>query len=273
MYKYVLLSLIMINILFVPSFADHNPKIVMTFLTEQKDFSSEEEIPVNILVLNKGDQCSLISDIGVEYTSASISLLPPDVPIKYILPETFQLLPGDSKKVTVNLKIYPDMIPTNYAIGSFLQIAPCDDSFHNPDFLSGPRLDMTINPPQPNQCMIATAAYASEMEPQVQQLREIRDNTVLSTVSGTAFMTIFHQLYYSFSPTIADFERDLPIFKEAIRILMTPMLSSLSIMTLAENGSETQVLGLGISVIALNLGMYVVTPVLVGFTIHRHFKR
>ena len=38
------------------------------------------------------------------------------------------------------------------------------------------------------------------------------------------------------------------------------MLSSLSIMTLADEGSETQVLVLGISVIALNLGMYIVAP-------------
>ncbi len=41
------------------------------------------------------------------------------------------------------------------------------------------------------------------------------------------------------------------------------MISSLSIMTLTEDGSEVEVLGLGISVIALNLGMYVATPVII----------
>ena len=121
-------------------------------------------------------------------------------------------------------------------------------------------------------CLIATAAYGSELAPQVQFLREIRDNTLLSTSSGMAFMTGFNQLYYSFSPTIADLEREHPLFQETVRALITPMLSSLSIMTLAEDGSEAQVLGLGISVIVLNLGMYIAAPVVVGFKVHKHLK-
>ena len=121
-------------------------------------------------------------------------------------------------------------------------------------------------------CLIATAAYGTELAPQVQFLREIRDNTVMSTASGASFMTGFNQLYYSFSPTIADMERENPIFQEAVRAFITPMISSLSIMTLAENGSEAEVLGLGISVIALNLGMYIAAPAFIGFKVHRHFK-
>ena len=66
-------------------------------------------------------------------------------------------------------------------------------------------------------------------------------------------MTGFNTLYYSFSPTIADWERENPVFQEAVRAFITPMISTLSIMTLAEDGSEVEVLGLGISVIALNL--------------------
>jgi len=121
-------------------------------------------------------------------------------------------------------------------------------------------------------CLIATAAYGSELAPQVQFLREIRDNTLLSTSSGTTFMTGFNQVYYSFSPTIADLEREYPVFQETVRAFITPMLSSLSIMTLAEDGSEAQVLGLGISIILLNLGMYIAAPVLIGIRIHKHFK-
>mgnify|MGYP001255320227 FL=1 len=121
-------------------------------------------------------------------------------------------------------------------------------------------------------CLIATAAYGSELAPQVQFLREIRDNTLLSTSSGMAFMTGFNQLYYSFSPTIADLEREHPLFQETVRVLITPMLSSLSIMTLAEDGSEAQVLGLGISVIVLNLGMYIAAPTVIGFKVHKHLK-
>jgi len=109
-------------------------------------------------------------------------------------------------------------------------------------------------------CLIATAAYGTELAPQVQLLREIRDNTVMSTSSGAAFMTGFNQIYYSFSPTIADMERENPMFQEAVRAFITPMISTLSIMTLAEDGSDAQVLGLGISVIMLNLGIYIAAP-------------
>jgi len=121
-------------------------------------------------------------------------------------------------------------------------------------------------------CLIATAAYGTELAPQVQFLREIRDNTVMSTASGAAFMTGFNQLYYSFSPTIADMERENPMFQEIVRAFITPMVSTLSIMTLAEDGSEVEVLGLGISVIALNMGMYIAAPAFIGFKIHNHFK-
>jgi len=118
-------------------------------------------------------------------------------------------------------------------------------------------------------CLIATATYGSEMSPQVQLLREIRDNQLMNTESGTAFMSGFNELYYSFSPAIADMERESPIFKEAIKIAITPMISSLSIMENAN--SESEVLGLGLSVIALNLGMYIGVPAVVIVGIKKKF--
>jgi len=107
-------------------------------------------------------------------------------------------------------------------------------------------------------CLIATAAYGSEMAPQVQLLREIRDNQLMNTESGSAFMGTFNDIYYTFSPTIADMERENPMFKEIVKAGLTPMLSTLSIMENAN--SESEVLGLGLSVIALNLGMYIGLP-------------
>jgi hypothetical protein len=70
-------------------------------------------------------------------------------------------------------------------------------------------------------CLIATATYGSEMAPQVQLLREIRDTQLM-------------------------------------RIGITPLLSTLSVMSYAE--SESEVLGYGIGVILMNLGMYVGIP-------------
>ena len=120
-------------------------------------------------------------------------------------------------------------------------------------------------------CLIATAAFGSELAPQVQMLREIRDNTILSTTSGTAFMTGFNQFYYSFSPTIADWERENPMFQDAVRITITPLLTSLSILNHVDIDSEEEMLGYGISLIVLNLGMYFVAPAIVILKLKKRF--
>jgi len=118
-------------------------------------------------------------------------------------------------------------------------------------------------------CLIATATYGSEMANEVQQLRELRDNQLLQTESGTAFMGMFNDVYYSFSPVIADYERENPLFKEVVKIAITPIISSLAIMENAN--SESEVLGLGLSVIALNLGMYLGIPAVVIVGIRKKF--
>jgi len=130
-----------------------------------------------------------------------------------------------------------------------------------------PEPEPTIEPvpQQPEQgggCLIATATFGTELAPQVQQLRELRDNSLLQTASGSAFMTGFNQIYYSFSPVIADFERENAFFKETVKLAITPLLTSLSILNYVDMDSEESVLGYGIGIILLNIGMYFVVPAL-----------
>ena len=91
----------------------------------------------------------------------------------------------------------------------------------------------------------------------------------MNTEAGSAFMSSFNEAYYSFSPYIADMERESPVFKEIVKAGLTPMLSTLAIMENAD--SESEVLGLGLSVIALNLGMYLGVPAIVVIGIKRKF--
>ena len=150
----------------------------------------------------------------------------------------------------------------------FTPITPEAVSF---DIVVGKSLDQPTNQTEEEGggCLIATAAYGSEMAPQVQMLREIRDNQLMNTESGSAFMGAFNELYYTFSPAIADMERENPMFKEVVKLGLTPMLSTLAIMENAE--SESEVLGLGLSVSALNIGMYLGLPAILLVQIRKKF--
>ncbi len=142
----------------------------------------------------------------------------------------------------------------------FQPIPPETVSF---DIIVGEAHAQPVTPPDNGEnggCLIATATFGSELAPQVQQLRELRDNTILKTSSGMAFMMTFNQFYYSFSPTIADLEREQPILKEVMKLTLTPMLSSLSLLNHADIDSEQEMLGYGISIVLLNIGMYVGIP-------------
>ena len=113
------------------------------------------------------------------------------------------------------------------------------------------------------------------MAPQVQQfLRELRDNTVLQTESGTNIHGMgFNQFYYSFSHhAIADYERENPIFKEAVKLIITPLLTSLTLLQYADIDSESDMLGYGIGVILLNIGMYFIAPAVLITKIRSFYK-
>ena len=109
-------------------------------------------------------------------------------------------------------------------------------------------------------CLIATAAHGTEIAPQVQRLREVRDSTLLSTESGRAFMSAFGAAYYAFSPQVADLERGHPAFRQAVAALVAPMLHALSVVEAAEPGSERDVVAYGALAISLVAGMYVAAP-------------
>ncbi len=117
-----------------------------------------------------------------------------------------------------------------------------------------------VKKPDVGGCLIATAAYGTELAPQVQALREVRDYVVLDTALGSAFMQVFNQAYYSFSPTVADAERENQAFREMVKAAITPAVYALGIMSYAD--SEGSALMLGIVTILAITGIYVVVPLL-----------
>jgi len=131
---------------------------------------------------------------------------------------------------------------------------------HTLDIVATKYLEIAPEKPSGGGCLIATAAFGSEIAPQIQFLREIRDGKVMATQSGSAFMNGFNQFYYSFSPAVADYERENPTFKEAVKLTLTPLLASLTLLQYVDIDSESEMLGYGITLILANIGIYFVAP-------------
>ncbi len=110
-------------------------------------------------------------------------------------------------------------------------------------------------------CLIATAVYGSEMSAQVQQLRELRDDVILDTASGSMFIFGFNTVYYSFSPAISDIQREHPILREMTRIMLTPLLTSLSLLQHINIDTDYEMIIYGVGIIILNLLIYIGLPV------------
>ena len=104
------------------------------------------------------------------------------------------------------------------------------------------------NTQQPkNGCLIATAAFGSDLAPQVQFLREYRDNTIMATAAGSSFLNVFNTVYYSFSPTVAEIERNNPFLQESVKAGITPLLAILQVAKLSSVGDgELSILASGI---------------------------
>jgi len=84
-----------------------------------------------------------------------------------------------------------------------------------------------LNVKAPSQCLIATATYGSELAPEVQFLREFRDQKISKTFAGENFMLIFNTWYYSFSPSVADQIQANSMLQTGMQAILVPLLVSL----------------------------------------------
>jgi hypothetical protein len=75
------------------------------------------------------------------------------------------------------------------------------------------------------QCIIASAAYGSELAEPVQSLREFRDQKVRSTFAGIEFVKAFETFYYSFSPAVASIVASSEPIAALVRLFLYPLVS------------------------------------------------
>jgi peptidyl-prolyl cis-trans isomerase B (cyclophilin B) len=292
-----------LGIIVEPSDLEHNvkaqieksgfvPKVIIT--SEKRDPREDAGVSPAFFSVEGGEDPEILGNYVFENDDGR----------KAVLKTTTQYLHG-TEKGTVQFKIIQlsfinsefqySIIYVNvtewfrYELSAFLQTVDnfeimIDGEMQPIDFDDGPIFKRLIADakaePEPESlppariggCLIATATYGSELAPQVQLLREIRDNTVLQTQSGTSFMTAFNQFYYSFSPTIADYERENTVFKETVKLTLTPLLVSLTLLQHVDIDSEHDMLGYGIGIILLNIGMYFIAPAVLITKIRSFYK-
>jgi len=85
----------------------------------------------------------------------------------------------------------------------------------------------TTTAPKLPMCLIATAAYGSELTPEVTLLRNFRDRDVLRTSAGTSFMQAFNAFYYSFSPQVASFISSNNNLRTVVKAILYPLVGIL----------------------------------------------
>ena len=69
-------------------------------------------------------------------------------------------------------------------------------------------------------CFIATAAFGSVLEPQVELLRQFRDAYLLTNLPGRVFV----DYYYAYSPPLAGIISDSELLKFVVRIALLPLV-------------------------------------------------
>lgn len=76
-------------------------------------------------------------------------------------------------------------------------------------------------------CLIATASFGSELAPEVQFLRDFRDQQIVQTFAGSNFMEVFNAWYYSFSPAVAQYEYSHATTRTFVKIALYPLIATL----------------------------------------------
>jgi peptide/nickel transport system substrate-binding protein len=126
-------------------------------------------------------------------------------------------------------------------------------------------------------CLIATAAYGSEVSPVVQYLRDFRDNLVMHTFAGSSFMRAFNAWYYSFSPYIADIIRPSPALRTMVRLTLYPLFAVLKLSAAAFHGlswvnPEFAIVAAGLLASAL-IGLIYDTPLILAGLLYAGRKK
>jgi hypothetical protein len=76
-------------------------------------------------------------------------------------------------------------------------------------------------------CPVAAVSLNSFLAPYASSFRKFRDNAILKTAAGRAFMLVFNAWYYSVAPSVADTVERNPILADISRVGLIPLFGIL----------------------------------------------
>ena len=113
-------------------------------------------------------------------------------------------------------------------------------------------------------CLIATAALGTEMVSDVQHLRDIRSKLYDSEASS--FMHAINSFYYSFSPNVADLQRQNHFINDLVKLYVSPGLAVFSTVDTSNNENFSSSVSFAIFA---NILLYAGIPVAIVFNSKR----
>jgi len=239
----------------------HHPQATLLIVTEiPRDFNlTASAYSVNVIQASRVDLVVSVTTSGPFTGNVSLNgTFSPSVPGLTVTfsPSTLATVPeGGVSQATM------EIVATRNTPGQTYQLTVTASSS------SPSRSHQIVISVQVSPCLIATATFGSELAPQVQLLRNFRDQEILHTFAGSNFMIVFNSWYYSFSPAVARYEISNSAAHYTARILLYPLIgilqiSSISYSTLAFQ-PEVAILVAGIIASSL-IGMVYITLPLYG---------
>jgi hypothetical protein len=211
----------------------HSIFVTLTVVPSPIDEFSLSVSPSVVTIPQGGSGTAIFSVTALMPKVSNVSLAtagaPAGVSVSFS-PNPITLKPVATATSTVSISVNQNVPVGNYTITiSALWITATGPIVHQA------YLTLSVSRPR---CLIATATYGSELSPEVQELRNFRDHQILSTSSGTAFMTAFDAWYYSFSPYAAGYLSTHSVERTVMKGALYPLivileLSSLTFSTLS----------------------------------------
>ena len=201
---------------------------------------------------------------GSQMVNLTSSQVPQGIDIRFS-PDPVTAQPGQSVATSMTIAVNKTVPVGNYTITIIINF----ESIHLTH--STPFMLQVISP----RCVIATAAYGSELAAPVQTLRMFRDLDVKRTYLGSSFIEAFDAWYYSWAPAIATFESLHAYARAVVRAALIPLigilfLSSAIFGTLHPISADGAILISGIFASAM-LGVVYLSPII--FTVTHWTRR